>query len=107
MRYKAIKISKKTHPTGYYCTAPTYYVQLCSIDGIIIYSGDPNFSVMQAFPAGISAEDADPFLMCDHFGPKISTGPVADPDKYPVGWHPHRGMDLVTYLIKGTNHIVK
>ena len=36
--------------------------------------GDPNFSVLQAFPAAISAEEADPFLMCDHFGPVRSDG---------------------------------
>jgi hypothetical protein len=37
-----VRESKVTHPTG-----------------------DPKFSVMQAFPAGFSAEEADPFLMCD------------------------------------------
>ena len=37
-------------------------------------TGDPEFSVMQAFPAIVSAEEADPFLMCDHFGPMLSTG---------------------------------
>ena len=31
-------------------------------------TGDKNFSVMQAFPAGFTAEEADPFLMMDHFG---------------------------------------
>ena len=86
--------------------------------------GDPNFSVLQAFPAAISAEDADPFLMCDHFGPVRSDGsslfPLSlsiycicmyvhnivgvetDPDKFPIGWHPHRGMDILTYMVEGT-----
>ena len=91
--------------------------------------GDPNFSVLQAFPAAISAEDADPFLMCDHFGPVRSDGsrhhvllPIffhgkyniryvcvyncmvgveTDPDKFPIGWHPHRGMDILTYMVEG------
>ena len=25
-----------------------------------------------------------------------------NPDVFPVQWHPHRGFDLCTYLIKGT-----
>lgn len=63
-------------------------------------TGNPNFSVMQSFPGGIS--DSDPFLMCDHFGPKKSDGIITDPDRFPVGWHPHRGMDILTYMIQGT-----
>ena len=64
-------------------------------------TGDKSFSVMQSFPAVVSAEDADPFLMCDHFGPTLSTGKETDPDKFPVNWHPHRGIDLLTYMIQG------
>eukprot|EP01062_Namystynia_karyoxenos_P056092 TRINITY_DN47048_c0_g1_i1.p1 TRINITY_DN47048_c0_g1~~TRINITY_DN47048_c0_g1_i1.p1 ORF type:complete len:336 (+),score=82.37 TRINITY_DN47048_c0_g1_i1:88-1008(+) len=64
-------------------------------------TGDPKFCVNQPFPGTIAAEDADPFLMCDHFGPTPSKGVVKDPDEYPVGWHPHRGMDIVTYLRSG------
>ncbi|CAM6001402.1 unnamed protein product [Sphagnum balticum] len=41
-----VRTAKKTHPTG-----------------------DPKFSVQQAFPSGFTAEDSDPFLMCDFFGP--------------------------------------
>merc|ERR1712216_789193 len=65
-------------------------------------TGDPKFSVLQAFPAGFSAEEADPFLMRDEFGPMTSKGVVNDPDEFPVGWHPHRGMDLLTYMLEGT-----
>ena len=54
-------------------------------------TGDKNFSVMQAFPAGFTAEEADPFLMMDHFGPKLSRGKLSDPDQFPIAWHPHRG----------------
>ncbi len=25
-----------------------------------------------------------------------------DPDRFPVDWHPHRGMDICTYLKSGT-----
>lgn len=64
-------------------------------------TGDPNFAVMQAFPSAFSAQEADPFLMCDLFGPEPSTGPSANPDAFPIGWHPHRGMDIATYLVEG------
>ncbi len=38
----------------------------------------------------------DPFLMLDHFG-------SSDPDDYIAGfpWHPHRGIETVTYMIAG------
>ncbi len=64
-------------------------------------TGDPNFSVLQSFPSGFTAEEADPFLMCDEFGPIVSKGKVTDPDSFPVNWHPHRGQDLLTYLVEG------
>ena len=41
-------------------------------------------------------KDFDPFLMLDAFD-------STDPDDYTKGfpWHPHRGIETVTYLIKG------
>lgn len=38
----------------------------------------------------------DPFLLLDNFG-------SADPDDYIAGfpWHPHRGIETVTYMIEG------
>lgn len=41
-------------------------------------------------------EEFDPFLMLDAFD-------SVDPDDYTKGfpWHPHRGIETVTYLIKG------
>jgi len=73
-----VRSSKITHPTG-----------------------DPNFAVLQAFPSGFSAEEADPFLMCDEFGPMSSPSGPSGPDEFPVDWHPHRGMDLLTYMVEG------
>ena len=63
-------------------------------------TGDPSFAVMQAFPAGFSAVEADPLLMCDFFGPAMSEG-VSRVDEYPINWHPHRGQAICTYLIEG------
>lgn len=79
MRVIRAGTSKKTYPTG-----------------------NPNFAVMQSFPASISATDSDPFLMCDHFGPTLSNGVETDPDSFPIPWHPHRGMDILTYIVSGT-----
>lgn len=76
LRVVEFQLAKKTYPTG-----------------------DPKFSVLQAFPSGI--DNSDPFLMCDHFGPTPSKGKIEDPDRFPVQWHPHRGMDILTYLVSG------
>lgn len=40
--------------------------------------------------------DFDPFLMLDGFD-------STDPDDYIKGfpWHPHRGIETITYLVKG------
>mmetsp|Transcript_55064 Transcript_55064/g.103207 ORF Transcript_55064/g.103207 Transcript_55064/m.103207 type:complete len:330 (-) Transcript_55064:349-1338(-) len=78
MRVIEVRAAQVTHPTG-----------------------DPKFSVMQPFPAAISEKDADPFLMCDEFGPSVSSGVETNPDKFPVGWHPHMGMDIMTYMREG------
>ncbi|HBH13237.1 MAG: Pirin domain protein [Clostridiales bacterium 38_11] len=41
--------------------------------------------------------DFDPFLLLDHFGSD-------NPDDYMAGfpWHPHRGIETVTYMLKGS-----
>lgn len=78
MRINTVKTAKITYPTG-----------------------DPKFSVFQAFPAGLNEIEADPFLMCDQFGPSLSKGVATDPDAFDVRWHPHRGMDILTYLTEG------
>ena len=42
-------------------------------------------------------EELDPFLLLDAFGSK-------DPREYLPGfpWHPHRGIETVTYLLEGS-----
>ena len=56
--------------------------------------------------AGVSIERAfgfketprlDPFLLLDHFH-------SGDPTKYMAGfpWHPHRGIDTITYILRGS-----
>ena len=37
-------------------------------------TGDPSFVVQQSMPGPVSEEEADPFLMCDEFGPTVSQG---------------------------------
>jgi len=64
-------------------------------------TGNKEFAVVQAFPSAFSEEESDPFLMCDHFGPTISKGLAKHPDEFPVNWHPHRGMDICTYMKQG------
>jgi len=64
-------------------------------------TGSPDFAVIQPFPAAVSAEKADPFLMCDEFGPEVSKGKETDPDAFSVDWHPHVGMDIMTYMKQG------
>ncbi len=64
-------------------------------------TGNKSFSVMQAFPAGLTESEADPYLMLDHFGPTKSKGVAAHADAFEVPWHPHRGQDIATYMLSG------
>ena len=57
-------------------------------------------SVTQAFPSGIPSKESDPFLMCDFFA-MPSNGVASDPDEFDVQWHPHRGMDILSYIKTG------
>jgi redox-sensitive bicupin YhaK (pirin superfamily) len=57
-------------------------------------------TVKQAFPTGVPSSESDPFLMCDFFS-MPSDGASVDPDHFPVNWHPHRGMDILSYLKTG------
>lgn len=58
-------------------------------------------SVRQAFPSAIPAEEADPFLMCDNYAFPTPPGATFGEDEFPVEWHPHRGMDILSYLKTG------
>lgn len=58
-------------------------------------------TVQQAFPSGVSEHEADPFLMCDYFNSVNKDEANDDPDHFPVGWHPHRGFDIASYLKSG------
>ncbi len=53
----------------------------------------------RAFGGPELAKAFDPFLLLDDFGSKF-------PHEYIAGfpWHPHRGIETVTYLIKGEVH---
>lgn len=57
-------------------------------------------TVQQAFPGALSASEADPFLMCDYFGGFRMTVAQGE-DDFPVDWHPHRGMDILSYIKTG------
>lgn len=48
------------------------------------------------FGGHVSAAFTDPFLLLDHFGSN-------KPEEYLAGfpWHPHRGIETVTYLLEG------
>lgn len=59
-------------------------------------------TVKQAFPSAIASEYSDPFLMCDYFNLKETTGPARHEDDFPIGWHPHRGFDICSFLKSGT-----
>ena len=56
-------------------------------------------SVQQAFPSGIPSKESDPFLMCDYFN--MAETKATHEDDFPIGWHPHRGMDIASYVRKG------
>ena len=66
-------------------------------------TGNPDFAVKQCFPSVVSERDADPFLMCDEFGPVVSRGAFGnDTDEgFDVPWHPHHGMDILSYIVEG------
>lgn len=75
-------------------------IKKISKEGITHPFGDHR-SVKQAFPSGIPSKESDPFLMCDYFDMKETKGKAEHEDDFPIGWHPHRGFDIATYLKTG------
>jgi len=59
--------------------------------------------VQQSMPAIVPEAEADPFLMCDEFGPTPSKKAYGnDTDAgFDVAWHPHHGMDILSYMVEG------
>lgn len=57
--------------------------------------------VSQAFPMGLPSEESDPFLMCDYWDTSEMDDKAKDEDDFPIGWHPHRGFDIATYMKVG------
>jgi redox-sensitive bicupin YhaK (pirin superfamily) len=53
----------------------------------------------RAFGDPLIAYETDPFLLLDDFGSRY-------PHEYLAGfpWHPHRGFETITYVIKGEVH---
>jgi len=76
-------------------------IQQVSKHGVTHPFGDHR-TVKQAFPSAIPSVYSDPFLMCDYFDMTETKGKAKHEDDFPVGWHPHRGMDIASYLKKGT-----
>eukprot|EP00930_Biecheleria_cincta_P045774 TRINITY_DN31548_c0_g1_i1.p1 TRINITY_DN31548_c0_g1~~TRINITY_DN31548_c0_g1_i1.p1 ORF type:complete len:308 (-),score=46.09 TRINITY_DN31548_c0_g1_i1:47-970(-) len=66
-------------------------------------TGDPSFAVKQCMPGAFAEAESDPFLMCDEFGPTVSTGAHGDDsdEGFDVAWHPHHGMDILSYMVEG------
>jgi len=66
-------------------------------------TGDPSFAVKQCMPGAYTEAESDPFLMCDEFGPSLSKGAYGDDsdEGFDVAWHPHKGMDILTYMVEG------
>ena len=60
------------------------------------------FVVRRPFPGPLTMAEADPFLLLDHIGPTVN-GPG---ETAGAPWHPHRGIETVTYVIDGeiTHH---
>ena len=58
-------------------------------------------SVLQAFPLAIPSEESDCYLLCDYWDSTDMDDLAQDEDDFPIGWHPHRGFDIATYMKQG------
>ena len=59
--------------------------------------------MQQSMPSIVPEAESDPFLMCDEFGPTPSKRAYGnDTDAgFDVAWHPHHGMDILSYMVEG------
>lgn len=73
-------------------------------------TGDKSFGVLEAFPSSqVPYEATSPFLLAHEFGKSTvplgescaDPGPPKETGKPHVGWHPHRGFDIVSYIKEG------
>jgi quercetin 2,3-dioxygenase len=55
------------------------------------------FRIWRPFPGELPLAAADPFLLLDQMGPAVN-GPNGTKG---VPWHPHRGIETVTYILDG------
>ncbi|CAK4189255.1 unnamed protein product, partial [Aphanomyces euteiches] len=54
----------------------------------------------QAIPDGIPTQESDPFLLRGYLSTETA-GAASDSDHFPVNWHPHCGMDILSYWKAG------
>lgn len=75
------------------------FMQARTVENVIVPTGvleGAGVRLKRSFPGG-RLNYLDPFLLLDHFGSK-------NPDDYIAGFpmHPHRGIETVTYILKGS-----
>ena len=58
------------------------------------------FRIWRPFLGELPLETADPFLLLDPMGPAVN-GPN---ETKGAPWHPHRGIETVTYMLDGRSH---
>jgi redox-sensitive bicupin YhaK (pirin superfamily) len=74
---------------------PRPVVQVFDARSVIEGAG---FVAARPFPGKVSEQATDPFFLLDHVGP-VDYGPY---EAVGAPWHPHRGLETVTYVIDGS-----
>ncbi len=72
-------------------------------------TGDKSFGVLEPWPSRLVYADTSPFLLTHDWGtptkrlgaPAVDAGPPTEQGQRHVGWHPHRGFDLLSYIKEG------